>query len=317
MQMAGGMKMGCRSLRVLPWLLLAWLASCGGGTQQIEPFQAQRVIFIGDETVGLLPDGRRYGINVINADSNFDCAQLPIWSQQLAANFGFPTDYCGGGTRAVTRAVAHAKAADVEGQITDQIAEQRRDAEGFVRLDGGDERHHRAVRDSSPGRQENCDTGVRDPAPGTLMAELQARGRLVAAQINRLIEADGRLIVSTVHDIGYTPYAIAAWSNGAAVVHDGGVQRARARRSHPGRPLLGPGAGRRRHAGDRAQPGHHRRDQRHRCRLHFVAPPACTTATLVNPQATSYLWATDRHFGPLMHNQLASEAITRARNNPF
>ena len=65
MQMAGGMKMGWyRSLRVLPWLLLAWLASCGGGTQQIEPFQAQRVIFIGDETVGLLPDGRRYGINV-------------------------------------------------------------------------------------------------------------------------------------------------------------------------------------------------------------------------------------------------------------
>ena len=48
-----------------------------------------------------------------------------------------------------------------------------------------------------------------------------------------------------------------------------------------------------------------------------VAPPACTTATLVNPLATTYLWATDRHFGPLMHNQLAGEAITRARNNPF
>jgi len=48
-----------------------------------------------------------------------------------------------------------------------------------------------------------------------------------------------------------------------------------------------------------------------------VAPPDCTTATL-NPGATpAYLWADDRHFGPLMHNQLGAQAIQRARNNPF
>ena len=48
-----------------------------------------------------------------------------------------------------------------------------------------------------------------------------------------------------------------------------------------------------------------------------VAPPDCTTATLVTPEAATYLWATDRVFGPVFHNQLASQAITRARNNPF
>ena len=48
-----------------------------------------------------------------------------------------------------------------------------------------------------------------------------------------------------------------------------------------------------------------------------VAPPNCTTATLVIPEATSYLWATDRIFGPLFHNHLATQAVTRARNNPF
>src|SRR5262245_50343930 len=97
MQMASGKMTWWRSRRVLQWLALACLASCGGGTQQIEPFQAQRVIIIGDQTAGLLPDGRRYGINVLNADGNFDCAQNPIWTQQLASNFGFPTDRCGGG----------------------------------------------------------------------------------------------------------------------------------------------------------------------------------------------------------------------------
>jgi phospholipase/lecithinase/hemolysin len=49
-----------------------------------------------------------------------------------------------------------------------------------------------------------------------------------------------------------------------------------------------------------------------------VAPPDCTTSTLVSgANAGNYLWADDRHFGPLLHNQLASQAITRARNNPF
>ena len=48
-----------------------------------------------------------------------------------------------------------------------------------------------------------------------------------------------------------------------------------------------------------------------------VALPDCTTATLNSGATASWLWADDRHFGPLMHNQLASQAVTRARNNPF
>jgi len=314
MQMAGAMMMWCRSLRVLPWLLLAWLASCGGGTQQIEPFQARRVIFIGDETVGLLPDGRRYGINFINADGNFDCAQLPIWSQQLATNFGFTTDNCGGGVFAVTRAAANAKAADVEGQISAQFAASGVTPKDlFVVMVGMNdiiELYETFTGDRS------CDTGVRDPAPGTLMAELQARGRLVAAQVNRVIEADGRLIVSTVHDLGYTPYAIAAGQS-ALLSCMTAVFNARVRVDsiQDGRfwglvladddtlaIVRNPSTIGVTNVTDVA------------C---TVAPPACTTSTLVNPLATTYLWASDRHFGPLMHNQLAGEAITRARNNPF
>jgi outer membrane lipase/esterase len=315
MQMASAMMVWCRGLRVLPWLLLAWLASCGGGTSQIEPFQAQRVIFIGDETVGLLSDGRRYGINVLNADNNFDCAQLPIWSQQLASSFGFATDFCGGGALAVTRATANAKAADLEGQISAQFgATGVTSKDLYVVMVGMNdiiELYETFVGDRS------CDTGNEDPPAGSLMRELRNRGSFVAAQVSRVLAADGRAIVSTVHDLGYTPYAIAAGQSTLLSCMTA-VFNARVRvdiRPMDGRfwglvladddtlaVVRSPSIIGATNVTDAA------------C---AVAPPACTTDTLVNPQATTYLWADDRHFGPLMHNQLANEAITRARNNPF
>jgi len=320
MQMASAMKMGCRRLRLLPWLLLAWLTSCGGGTQQIEPFHAQQVVFIGDETVGLLPDGTRYGINFLNADNNFDCAQLPIWSQQLATNFGFATDFCGGGAFAVTRATANAKAADIEGQISAQFAATGVTSKDLyvvmVGMNDIIELYETFVGDRS------CDSGNNNPPGGTLQAELAARGHLVAVQVSRILAANGRAIVSTVHDLGYTPYALAknALAAGQSTLLSCMTAVYNARVRVDIKPLDGrlwglvladddtlaivrnPGSVGVSNVTDAA------------C---AVAPPACTTATL-NPNAnTAYLWADDRHFGPLMHNQLANQAITRARNNPF
>ena len=80
------MKVWCRGLRVMPWLLLAWLASCGGGTTQIRTVPAE------PNHLRWRRDGRTdprwldaSGINGLNADNVFDCALLPIWSQQLAS----------------------------------------------------------------------------------------------------------------------------------------------------------------------------------------------------------------------------------------
>lgn len=317
MQMAREMMVWCRGLRVLPWLLLAWLASCGGGTSQIEPFKPQRLIFIGDETVGLVPDGRRYGINFLNTDNNFDCAQLPIWSQQLAANFGFATDFCGGGAFVVTRATANAKAADLEGQITAQIAATGVTSKDlFVVMVGMNDIIELYEQFAGP---KDCTNNNKVDTP--LEGELARRGKLVAAQIDRIINADGRLIVSTVHDIGLTPYARAkeAISPGQmdllTCMTSVFNARVRAEPIQDGRfwglvladddtlaIVRSPGTFGVTNVTDVA------------C---AVALPDCTTATL-NPNATTaWLWADDRHFGPLMHNQLASQAITRARNNPF
>jgi outer membrane lipase/esterase len=317
MQMAGGMKVWCRGLRVLPWLLLAWLTSCGGGTTQIEPFVAQRVIFIGDETVGLLPDGRRYGINVLNAIGLFDCAQFPIWTQQIASSFGFTTDFCGGGAFGVTRATPGAKAADIEGQISAQIAASGVGPKDlFIVMVGMNDVIE--LYEQFPGPKTCSDNNTVDTP---LESELARRGSLVGAQVNRVINADGRLIVSTVHDIGHKPYARAkeAITPGqmnlltcmTAVFN----ARVRVEPIQDGRfwglvladddtiaVTRNPGSFGVNNITDVA------------C---TVAPPDCTTATLVSPEATNYLWATDRVFGPVFHNQLAAQAIARARNNPF
>jgi outer membrane lipase/esterase len=320
MQTSGAMKVWCRGLRVLPWLLLAWLASCGGGTTQIEPFRPRQIILIGDETVGLLPDGRRYGINGVDANNVLECGQLPIWSQQLTANFGFTTDFCGGGTTGVTRAAANAKAADIEGQISDQIVASGgiTSKDLFVLMVGMNdiiELYETFTGDRS------CNESDQTPPPNSLTFELRARGHAAALQINRIINEGGRVIVSTVHDLGYAPYArtregiapgtMALLSCMTAVFN----ARVRVDPLQDGRfwglvladdatvaMVTTPSSFGVANVFDAA------------C---AVASPGCTTNTLNPGAGTTYLWADDRHFGPLMHNQLANQAITRARNNPF
>ena len=41
------------------------------------------------------------------------------------------------------------------------------------------------------------------------------------------------------------------------------------------------------------------------------------TAPAVNLAANTHLWASDRHFGPVAHTYIGSQAVSRAVNNPF
>lgn len=305
-----------RGVRLLMGLLAAWLASsCGGGTAQIEPYQPRQMIFIGDETVGLLADGRRYGINGFDAAGAFDCGALPMWSQQLAATFGFGVDNCNAGTPGVTRAVANGKVADLEAQISAQLATGVTSKDLFVVMVGMNDIIE--LYETFSG-DRSCDSGNQNPPAGSLMAELRARGTLAAAQISRILAAGGRAIVSTVHDLGYTPYAIAA---GQTTLISCMTAVFNARMRVDIRPLDG------RYWGlvladdntlaiVRNKEGYGVRDIWNAACA--VAPPDCTTSTLVTgASSNTFLWADDRRFSPVLHNQLAGQAITRARNNPF
>lgn len=307
-------------LRTTAAALAMMLSACGGGTSQIEPFQPRQVIALGDENNGLTIDGKRYGINQLDANNALVCGALPLWTQQLAANFGIAFDRCqtGQAVLGVTRAAFGAKAADLDAQIDAQLAAAAPTSKDLFTLMIG-MNDIIELYETFPGAK-TCDPDTR--VNTDLENALAARGHHVAEQINRLINAGARVIVSTVPDLGLTPYARAkdAASPGQAalitcltaaynarvrvdIVQDGrfvGLVLADdlvlAMTRNPASP----------YGLANVTDGN--------C---TVAAPDCTTATLASGSATTHLWADDRHLGPTAHGNLANLAISRARNNPF
>jgi lysophospholipase L1-like esterase len=283
---------------------LTGLAACGGGTDAIEPFEPNQIILLGDETTVLTADGKNYSINGLDANNAIDCTLAPIWSQLLVGNFGMTLDRCNPNSvtpRAVTRGAPGAKAADIEAQITAQLNASAPSPKDLFLLMVG-------LNDIIERFEAGADCGD---------DELEARGRQVAQQVNRLAAANVRTILVTVHDVGLTPYARTR-NESARLTCLTATFNARVRVDilQDGR-FIGlvladdltqamtkvPAAYSLTNVSDAA------------C---TVALPDCTSATLVSgAESTTHLWADDRHFGLRAHANIASFAITRARNNPF
>jgi outer membrane lipase/esterase len=178
----------------------ALLGACGGGTSQFEPFVPEQYVAFGDDTSVIRVDGRRHTVNPLTTDGAVDCAGQPIWVQAVANQFAFAFQECNPNNattfKAQMRAVAGAKVDDLAAQIDSQLA-----AGGFaakslvtVMLGANDVLELYA---SYPQRSE-----------GDLIAELQARGVRLAAQVNRLVDLGARVIVATAPDIGLSPFAL-------------------------------------------------------------------------------------------------------------
>jgi outer membrane lipase/esterase len=283
---------------------LIGLAACGGGTDAIEPFEPNQIILLGDETTVLTADGKNYSINGLNSSNVIDCGLAPIWSQLLVGNFGKTLDRCNPNNvtpRAFTRGAPGAKAADIEAQITAQFnASAPSPKDLFLMMVG--------LNDIIERFEAGADCGD---------DELEARGRRVAQQVNRLAAANVRTILVTAHDVGLTPYARTR-NESARLTCLTATFNARVRVDilQDGR-FIGlvladdltqamtrvPSAFSLTNVTDAA------------C---TAALPDCTSATLVSgADSTTHLWADDRHFGLRAHANIASFAITRARNNPF
>lgn len=322
MQMGDEGKGWRRAARVAAGALLLGLGSCGGGTSQIEPFVPRQIILLGDQTVLLAADGKRFGINGVDANSAIDCAQDPVWGQALVANFGLVLDRCNPGAstdvRGLTRGAIGAKAADLAAQVDAQFtANPPTSKDLFAVMVGLNDIIE--LYENYPGAK-SCDPDTQVTTP--LEAELAARGHEVALQVNRIIAAGGRVIVSTVHDLGLTPYArtrdAASPGQSALLTCMTAAFNARVRVDilQDGR-FVGLVL-----ADDLTQlmtraPANYGLSNVTDAAC-TAALPDCTTATLVTAAtATSHLWADDRHFGPSAQSRLAVLAETRARNNPF
>lgn len=295
------------------------LSACGGGSSPIQAFEPRRVVTFGDETSYIDPTGRKYTINGVDPTTGLqNCAINPIWVQSLAASFGLSYPQCDpnhlAAPQGVMLAQPGAKVADVATAVDKFFA-----ANFFTNKD---------LVTVLAGANDIQDLYVQFPAQNqaALVDEAKRRGKALADTVNRIANANGRVIVSTLPDMGKTPFAAAE-----SLAH-GDVNRSellsslsdafntalRVQLINDGR-LIGlvlldetvqgiakfPAAFGYQNVTEAA------------C-LPNVVIQACTTNTLFpGSSGTTWLWASATLMGSGGQNQLGSLAITRAHNNPF
>jgi hypothetical protein len=199
---------GCRRLVGAGVLAAAMLvASCGGG-DQVETFQATRVIAFGDE-MSLIVDvnnngnGRKFTTNQTTSDTDptFECRFNPIWIQNVAGRYDLVFPQCNHGSDAVAaptsriRAAVGARTSDLAAQIDAQIADSPFRAGDMATVMIG----------------QNDILALYAQYPAVSEAELnvqaEAAGVRVGEQVNRLAAAGVKVLLATIPDTGITPFA--------------------------------------------------------------------------------------------------------------
>jgi lysophospholipase L1-like esterase len=314
-----GMKM---KRRFEPWTVLqraaaaaglsVLLAACGGNTSQVESFTPTRLVAFGDEASAFAAGGQKFTVN----DAVNGCRALPIWTQVMADGYGFGFDECpvgAGAQKAVSRAAAGATAASLAGQVAAQADLGRGDLV-TVLLGANDVKALYAESLTPTSRARDA-----------LLADAHSRGVALGQQLSAITDRGARLVVSTVPDLGLSPFGIAAGTAGAALLTSLGLELNRGLRNNlPGTSSTG-GDGSKValvFADDlvkaaSADPGSLGLTNASTAAC-AAALPACTTATLATgADASTWLWADDTWFAYGGHKQLGALALTRARNNPF
>ena len=297
----------------------ALLAGCGGG-EPIERFVARRLIVLGDETSVVNNDGSKYSVNALVAPDNllFDCKANPLWVQILANFYGLTLSQCPNGSAPVTvlmLAAAGAQVSSIPAQIDSVGSFVEKDL--VTLLAGANDIFDQYTLVAANPQSESAATAV-----------VRAAGEALAAQVNRIANSGGKVLISTVPDLSLTPFALSedALTPGRAALLKRLTAEFNARLRiniiNDGRRIgllltdetvqavaKNPAAAGLANAKDAA------------CGL---GPTSCTTEQLVHPPAPaasatagSYLWATDRLFSSGGHSVLGSLALTRATGNPF
>jgi outer membrane lipase/esterase len=307
--------------RLLATAALAVLSACGGGTSQVEPFDPGRIIVFGDESSLIAPDGRKYGINAVDATTSaLVCASYPNWIQSLAATPQFSIVFaeCNPDKLTTPRgkmyATAGAKIADLKTRIDAYFTGDTFGSKDLVTV--------------MAGANDVFELYGQFPtqSQASLIAEAQARGRLLGEQVNRIARAGGRVIVSTLPDLGLTPFAIKEKAAKTDIDRAAFISKLTDELNVAMRLAL---------INDGRMIGLLLLDESSQAIARFpeafgyanvvdaaclttVGPLDCTSKTLVtNGSADTWLWATDRLLSPAGQSRLGSLAVQRAINNPF
>lgn len=315
-------------------LLLGLLASCGGGTEQIEPFEPTRYIVFGDEMNVLTreaPLGRKYTVNAVGRDGvSIDCTSdsdnqpSRLWTQVLGDTFDFVFEECNPSNLTVNAfifAKPEAKSAD----FAVQLAEARVVHGAFGCND------MMSVLVGANDVVELFETVyLADPTSSTATAvtnELSARGARLGKAIAALTADNGpNIIVSTIPRMNQTP-----WGRQQAALRPnlniGNVLDNFSKAFNTALRTNIPNDGSRWGLVELdamvnaavGEPDNYGLDNV-TAAVCAVDLPNCdnVAADLVtNGNPDTWLWAGDRWIGWQAHSRLGSFARTRARDNPF
>lgn len=313
----------CRSLVALAGA--AALASCGGG-EQVVKFAPTRLIAFGDEASVIADtnnnaNGRKYTVNAVKADLvTLDCKSNPTWIQLLSSAYAIPFAQCNPDAVAlpggVIRAAPLATVADVVTQIDAQVTSTGFSSTDLVTVLAGT--------NDIVARYKQYPALSADDA----VAAVEQAGSALAEQVNRIGKLGGKVIISTVPDVGLTPYALA--EKAAHTDTDRAALLTRLTARFNAKLRLGV-------INDGRMIGLILADELTQAMAKnpatysllnvtgAVCDPvkapqvsACTTQTLVTGgSAAAYLWADSLQLSPAGHGNLGALAITRARGNPF
>jgi hypothetical protein len=188
-------------------LLAAVLAAACGGGEQVQKFVPTRIVALGDES-SVLDDSatpanaRKYSVNgtVSATDPAFDCRVNPLWIQQLGNRYGMVFPQCNAQPNAVVaprsrvRATPGAKVADLAAQVAAQNAESPFGAGDMVAVLIG-QNDVLAAYARFPGVDE-----------AQLTLDLEATGAVLGTQINQIAATGAKVLVSTIYNLGVTPF---------------------------------------------------------------------------------------------------------------
>lgn len=334
---------------VMKWglsaLVVSVLAACGGGTSSTK-FEPLRVLSFGDE-LSVIDDtaapgnGRKYAVNGFTTNTSTtppttaeDCTVYPIWNQSLAAAFGIAFPQCkGSSTQQAGRILAQAGAhvAGLKGQIDSYLAGDTLSGKDLVTVMVG---MHDII------DLQGQATGQND---AELLAKAEALGAELGVQVNRLADAGGKVIISTVPDLSVSPWALALDKAAGNKLATERVRNLTARFNAKLRITI---------YNDGRRLGLILSDETMQAMVKFpagfgktnvvdaacqssVVLPNCTTTDLIqtvdaagNPvvdatgkpilaSPTAYMWADSLRFSPGVHSRIGDLAVGRANNNPF
>jgi hypothetical protein len=309
-------------------LVAAGLASCGGGTYQVQAFVPGRILSFGDENSLLVaPDGLKYSVNGINPNTNLvDCTVDPMWFQVLAQSYAMVYPECNPEGDIAPAAHSYAQVGalldDVIAQVNQFITTDSFAPDDLVTVYVGVNDLLQVYATGSSGSQAD------------LLTEMKARGTSYGNLVNQIVAQGAKVLVLTIPDMGSSPFAASEDQRGdfdrGALLSQMSDAYNRAMRStiindgsKIGLVLVDDFV----HGATRSPSAFGLTSYNIAACLPTAPLPSCTSdpSDIVldetqNPpvaNASSYLWADATHLGIVGQAQVGNQAQTRAHSNPF